>query len=131
VSLGQSEAEITEGIEKVTNQLISHEEKAREYLSKNMKSEIEDKVFRAYALLNSARLITSEEALNLLATVRLGVAMKIITNITLTALNKIMFLLKPANLQVFYNQEMSPHERDEKRAALIHQILIETSQLPI
>jgi protein arginine kinase len=131
VCLGQSEAEIIEGIEKVTNQLISHEEKAREYLSKNMKSEIEDKVYRALALLNSARLITSEEALNLLATVRLGVAMKIITNITLTALNKIMFLLKPANLQVFYNQEMSPHERDEKRAALIRQILTETPELPI
>ena len=125
VCLGQSESEIIEGIEKVANQLISHEEKSRDYLSKHMKSEIEDKVFRAYAVLTSARLIASEEALNLLATARLGVAMKIITNTSITTLNKIMFLLKPANLQVFYNQEMSPHERDEKRAALIRQILAE------
>ncbi len=125
VCLGQSENEIIEGIEKVANQLIAHEEKARDYLTKHMKSEIEDKVFRAYAVLSAARLIASEEALNLLATVRLGVAIKIITNTSIATLNRIMFLLKPANLQVYYNQDMSPFERDEKRAALVRQILAE------
>lgn len=123
VTLGQSESEIIVGIEKVAQQLINYEEKARDFLLKNMKSEIEDKIFRAYAVLSSARLMTSDEALNLLATVRLGVAMAIITDISLTTINKIMLLLRPANLQVFYNQEMSPLERDTKRAALIRHLL--------
>lgn len=123
VCLGQSEAEIIEGVEKVTRQLISYEDKAREFLLKNTKTEIEDKIFRAQAVLSSARLITSEEALNLLATVRMGVAMNIITNVSIITLNNIMLLIRPANLQLFYSQEMSPHERDEKRAALIRQIL--------
>jgi protein arginine kinase len=125
LSLGQSESEVIQGIEKITQQLIDYEEKSRDYLLKNMKSEIEDKIFRAYALLNSARLITSEEALNLVATVRLGVAIKLIREISINTLNKIMILLRPANLQIFYNQKMTPGERDEKRAALIRQILSE------
>ncbi len=130
VCLGQSESEIIEGIEKVTNQLVGYEEKARNYLLTNTKSEIEDKIFRAHAVLSSARLIASEEALNLLATVRLGVAMKIIPDISINTINKIMLLLRPANLQVFYNQEMSPRDRDEKRASLIRQLLTEPSEQP-
>lgn len=125
ISLGQSESEIIEGITKITKQLIDYEEKSRDYLLKNMKYEIEDKVYRAYAVLNSARLITSEEALNLLATVRLGVATQLFSNISINTLNKIMILLRPANLQIFYNQKMTPRERDEKRAVLIRQILLE------
>jgi protein arginine kinase len=126
VTLGQSEPEIIEGIEKVTNQLIGYEDRARDYLLKNMKSELEDKIFRAQAVLKSARLITSVEALNLLATVRLGVATQIVSDVSMSTVNKIMLLLRPANLQIFYNQEMSPNERDEKRAALIKQLLQES-----
>jgi protein arginine kinase len=123
VCLGQSEQEILEGIEKVTSNLISYEEKARTYLINNTKTEIEDKIFRAHGVLNSARLISNEEAFNFLATVRLGVAMNIISDVSIATLNKIMLLIRPANLQMFYNQEMPPHERDEKRAALIRELL--------
>jgi protein arginine kinase len=125
VCLGQSETEIVEGIEKITKQLINYEEKAREYLLKNTKTEIEDKIFRAFAVLSSARMIASEEALNLLATVRLGVAMQIIAKISIDRINEIMLLIRPANLQVFYNQEMTPQERDEKRASLIRHLFNE------
>ncbi|MEO0074952.1 MAG: protein arginine kinase [candidate division WOR-3 bacterium] len=124
-SLGQSEADIITNITKIAQELVNYEEQSREYLLKNMKLEIEDKIYRAYGLLTSARLLSSEEALNLLATVRLGVATQILTNVSLSTLNKIMILLKPANLQLFYNQKMTPQERDEKRASLIRQILSE------
>ncbi|MCX7784796.1 MAG: protein arginine kinase [candidate division WOR-3 bacterium] len=126
ITLGQSEQEIIEGIEKVTEQLVAYEQKAREYLLKHTKIELEDKIYRAYAILKSARIITSEETLNLLATVRLGVALNLIKDISFATLNKIMLLLRPANLQIFYNQEMSPAERDEKRAILIKQLLNQT-----
>ncbi|MEO0083651.1 MAG: protein arginine kinase [candidate division WOR-3 bacterium] len=125
VTLGVSEQEIIEGIEKVSNQIIDYEKRARDFLLKNTKTEIEDKIYRAYAILKSARLISSEEALNLLATVRLGIATGVITNLPLNEINKIMLLIRPANLQIFYNQEMAPHERDEKRAALIRELLSE------
>jgi len=127
VTLGQSETEIVEGIEKITNQLIGYEEKARDYMLKNTRKELEDKIYRAYAILSSARLIASQEALNLLATVRLGVAMNIITKTSIQRINQLMLLIRPANLQVFYNQEMSALERDEKRASLIHSLLNENS----
>ncbi|MCX8014457.1 MAG: protein arginine kinase [candidate division WOR-3 bacterium] len=127
VTLGVSEPEIIEGIEKVTNQIIDYEERAREYLFKNTKSEMEDKIYRAYAILKSARLISSEEALNLLATVRLGIATGVITDIPIYEINKMMLLVRPANLQILYNQEMSPQERDEKRASLIRELLKDIS----
>ncbi|MCX7757839.1 MAG: protein arginine kinase [candidate division WOR-3 bacterium] len=123
ITLGQSEQEIIQGMKNITTQLINHEQRSRDFLLKNMKTEIEDKVYRAYAILNSARLLNSDEALNLLATVRLGIVLQIISNVSLETINKVMILLKPANLQVFYNQVMNPYERDEKRAALIRTIL--------
>ncbi|MEO0072205.1 MAG: protein arginine kinase [candidate division WOR-3 bacterium] len=126
ITLGQTEQEIMQGIKNIITQLINHEKKARDFLLKTMKTELEDKVYRAYAILRSARLLNSDEALNLLATVRLGVATEILNEVSLTTLNKIMILLKPANLQIFYNQTLNPYERDEKRASLIRTILQES-----
>jgi protein arginine kinase len=123
ITLGESEEEIIQGMKNITKQIIEYEERARDFLLKNMKTELEDKVHRAYAILRSARLLSSDEALNLLATVRLGVATAILNEISLNTLNKIMILLKPANLQIFYNQTMNAYERDEKRAALIRELL--------
>ncbi len=118
-SLGRSENEIIEVIEKSVRQVIDYEKKAREYLMQNAKIEIEDKVFRAYAILSNARILTSEEAINFLGVLRLGVALGIVTDINFKTINELIILTKPANIQLYYNKEMKAEERDEKRAALL------------
>ena len=118
-SLGRSEDEIIEIIEKSVRQVIDYEKKARDYLTQNAKTEIEDKVFRAQAVLRNARIITSEEAINLLGVVRLGVVMGIITDVSLKTINELLILTRPASIQLYYNKEMEAYDLDEKRASLL------------
>jgi protein arginine kinase len=127
-SLGRSENEIIEIIEKAVRQVIGYEKKAREYLMQNAQTEIEDKVFRADAILKNARIINSEEAINLLAVLRLGVVLGISTDISLKTINELLIITKPANLQIYYNKEMEPDERDDKRSTLLRSRLMKEAK---
>jgi protein arginine kinase len=124
-TLGRTEEDILGLIEDVTRQLIGHEENARRTLIRDAGEEIKDKIWRAYGILKYARVLTSEEAMNLLSAVRLGVAMGILDMIPMRLINEIMLLIQPAHLQKHLNKELSPSDRDSKRAALVRMRLAE------
>jgi protein arginine kinase len=63
--------------------------------------------------------LSSEEAMNLLSAVRLGVAMGILDMLPLRLVNEIMLLIQPAHLQKLLKEQLSPSERDSKRAELV------------
>ncbi len=119
ITLGLSEPEIVEGLEKIARELVVLERRARDFLLKNTRLEIEDKVFRALAILKNARVLSSEEIINLTSAVRLGIGLGFVTEVGLKTINEILILAQPANLQVLYDKEMEPIERDEKRAEFI------------
>ncbi len=123
-TLGQSEAEIIEVLNSVCRQIVDYEHKARSYLMHNLRVEIEDKVFRSLGILRGARIISSEEATNLLATVRLGVALGIINELKMSEISELLLLIRPANLQMILGEKLSPTDRDERRATLIRQKLV-------
>ena len=120
-TLGQSEEEIVETLIRMTEQLIRYERDAREYLSTKMDTYIEDKVMRSFGILRYARTLTSEEALNLLSALRLGLGS--LKGLDAAKINKLMILTRPANLQFFFDEELSPEQRDRKRAELIRRAL--------
>jgi len=132
-TLGKSEEEIVQSLNKIAAEVVGFERKARTYLLENLRRDIEDKVFRAEAILRSARLLNSHEATNLLGVLRLGVACGLLTGPgqtrgsapTLGAVNELMILCRPANLQVFYDREMNQGERDALRAELVRSRLEE------
>ncbi|MEO0098219.1 MAG: protein arginine kinase [candidate division WOR-3 bacterium] len=119
ITLGLSEEEILEKVTKIGEQILDYEMKAREFLLKNFRAALEDKIFRSYAILKNSRLLNSEEATNLLLLVRLGINLNLIKDVDLKKINTLLILTRPANLQIYYNQEMDEKERDEKRAALV------------
>uniref|UniRef100_A0A7C4CDV4 Protein arginine kinase n=1 Tax=candidate division WOR-3 bacterium TaxID=2052148 RepID=A0A7C4CDV4_UNCW3 len=123
-TLGQSESEIIETVTEVCRQLIEYERKAREYLMRNLRTEVEDKVFRSLAILKGARILTSSEATNLLATVRLGIVLGLINEVTLAEVNRLTVLVRPANLQVVLAATLDGAERDERRATLVRETLV-------
>ena len=123
-TIGQSEAEILETISEISHQIVDYEHKARDYLVRNMRVEIEDKVFRSLALLKGARMLSSDEATNLLATVRLGVCLGLINEVTLEMVGRLLVLTRPANLQVLLGETLTPAERDERRATFVRQALV-------
>jgi len=63
--------------------------------------------------------LTSEETMNLLSAVRLGMALGVLDMIPLTFLNEILVLAQPAHIQRLFGEDLSPSERDTKRAELI------------
>lgn len=123
LTLGLREEQIIDDVEKVVRQIIGHEQNARKTLLKGSLYEIEDKIYRAYAVLKSARLITSNEAIELFSIVRLGIETGIIKDIKIAVLNKLFIFTQPAHLQKKYGIKMDSSTRDIKRAELIRQEL--------
>lgn len=119
ITLGLSEEEIIDNLEKVNQQIINKEQKVRKELLSNSKSQLEDQAWRAYGILNSARIISSAEAMELLSKLRFGVGLGIIPHPNLGTLNKLMLLIQPAYLQMLTGKGLDPFNRDLQRALLI------------
>src|SRR5436190_2011289 len=73
VTLGKSETTILGEIREVIPQIINYERQARNTLVKETRRELQDRVSRHYGTLCSATMMTAEEAMDLLSSVRLGI----------------------------------------------------------
>jgi len=118
-TLGLKEEEMIEGMTKFTRMIVDFEKKTRDIVLSKARYEFEDKVFRSLAILKSAVIINSDEVLNLLSAVRVGIEVGIIKDINLDTINEIMFVTRPANLQMHYGELLEGYERDIKRAEYI------------
>jgi len=123
VALGHTEAELVENIERILKQVIDHEQAARESLTTNNRLQLEDRIWRAYGILRHAQTISSDETLDLLSAVRLGVDLGIMKELDHTSVNGLLIFSQPAHLQKLEGGRLSTQERDAKRAALIRQRL--------
>lgn len=121
MTLGASEEEIVAKLEDVTMQVIQNERAARENLLRTKSIEIEDKVFRSYGTLKNARLLTSNEAMELISDVKLGVNLGLIKDVSTEKLNELISIIQPAYLQKYFRSELSGIERDIKRAQLVRE----------
>jgi protein arginine kinase len=119
VTLGLREEEIVDNVERVTRQVVGQEKKAREILLKRNGTQLKDQMGRAYGTLINAYLMSSEEAINLLSKLRLGVSLHLFPQLNVQVLNELFFMITPAQLQVKKGKEMAPLDRDELRAKII------------
>lgn len=122
-TLGVSEKQILELIAQLTRFIIESENAARERLTSEASAQIEDKIWRAYGILRNARMLTSDEVMNLLSAVRLGIAMKIIDKVTIRQINEILLMSQPAHLQKFNSEELDSDHRDYLRAKMVREKL--------
>lgn len=125
ITLGQTEEDICNYLQTVTEQIVEQESLLRDRLQLDMKYQLEDKIGRAYGILSNARVIASDEALTLFSDVRLGVDLQILKGISLFSLNQLMVAVRPAHLQKQGGREMDVLERDVKRASVIKEKLTE------
>lgn len=118
-TLGFKEDELIEKINKFARMLIDLEKKARDVIINRARFELEDKVYRSIAILRSARVINSDEVLNLLSAVRFGIGLGIIKDMGIDILNEIMLITRPGNIQLYYSEILEEQERDIRRAEYI------------
>lgn len=128
ITLGQTEEDIINNLWTVTLHVLEQERSTRERLQKEMKHQLEDRVWRSYGLITHARVITSNEALALLSDVGLGVELKILPQIPRHILNELIVAIRPAHLQTTGGRTMETEERDLIRAQVIKKTLTKNGQ---
>lgn len=122
-TLGSSEEDMIDNLERIIRQVVGHEENARKTLMKQNRDLLQDKISRASGTLKSAHIINTKETLTLLSMVRLGVDMGLLTDIDRRAVNELFILTQPAHLQKIEGKILSSAQRDVKRAHLIRRRL--------
>ena len=122
-TLGLKEEDLIETMTKFVRMIIDVESKTRDIIIKKARVEFEDKVARSLAILRSARVLSSNEVLNLLSAVRMGIGLGIIQDVSLDMINEIMLVSRPANLQLYFGEILDEHERDIRRAEYVRKRL--------
>ena len=117
-TLGESETQIIERLNTVISQLISQEKIARQQLILRDRFALLDHVGRSYGVLRHAYRITTEEALNSLSGIRIGVDLGMFNTVDIRLVNELFLAINPAHLQKRAGKELSAPERDVCRAAL-------------
>ena len=123
VTLGLTETAVVENVCRVVPQIVQYERKVREELIKRERRALEDRVWRSLGVLRHARLIPTQETLEHLSAVRLGVNLGVIEGIDLKLVNDLFILCQPAHLQKLEGRPLDPGERDEVRATFLRKRL--------
>ena len=121
-TLGFTEQEIAKSVKAVTQKLIEQERTARKYLGKD-KLQFEDEIYRDFGIFSNARIMNSNECLDLLSSVKLGTDMGIISELDDLKIKKLYLYTKTASLQKYFGKVMELDEQNVKRAELIKQII--------
>lgn len=129
VTLGKSEDQIMGNLKSVIPSIIAYEKKVRYALVKENREKLHDQVSRAIGVLRNAQTITSEETMQLLSSVRMGVHLELIDTIDLPVLNEIFLNTQPAHLQRLENASLaSAEDRNKVRAGYIRKRLRDLEQ---
>ena len=123
VTLGKSEVEIVKTIREVIPNIINYERRIRQKLVEDNRPAIHDRVSRAIGTLRSAQSISTEETMQLLSHVRMGVAMGLIEDLTIPAVNELFLHTQPGHLQKIRRATLDTAERNAARASFLRQKL--------
>lgn len=124
VTLGRDDDTLVQDVQVAVNRLIAWEREVRTaLLDGDARARTLDRVFRSFGVLQNAHILTSEECLGCLSAVRFGVAEGLLPDLDVAQINKILIQTQPGHLQRSANTELSPAERDRRRADLVREIL--------
>ncbi len=123
ITLGMTEEELTKKIADVVPVLIDYERQAREFLVRESHETLHDRVSRAYGILRTAQTISSEETMHLLSSVRMGINLGLISDLSIPTINKLFIHTQPAHLQKLSGIELDKSDRDIERATYLRRHL--------
>ena len=124
ITLGEKEEEILTRLNKVIEQILSHEVNARASLLQKRPVLLLDSIGRAYGILRHAHSMASKEALNLLSCIKLGVDLGFFPEDGRLLVDQLFMETQPAHLQKSSQQKLQAEERDTLRAEIIRAKLV-------
>lgn len=128
VTLGRSEQELIKKMADVVPAIVGAERKARQFLLDESRENLHDRVSRAYGILKTAQTISAEETLHLLSSVRMGIHLGLINDLSILVLNELFLYTQPAHLQKLAGTELDSGDRNIERARYLRSKLLDSGQ---
>jgi protein arginine kinase len=123
-TLGKTERDLLLEFEsEIIPKVIEYERLARRSMLEKRRIMLEDKVHRSLGTLRAARLLKSEEALELLSYVRLGAVTGLLPDIEVATVHSLILMTQPAHLQRMLKKDLDQAERRVERASLVREHL--------
>lgn len=119
-TMGNTEGEIIENLNRIVMQIVKQERKRREYMISVSYDLIEDQVHRSYGVLKYAKQISSGDAMTLLAQLKFGVDCGLIKFDKEFNIHQMMMEIQPASLQWKLGKNVGSVMRDKSRAEFIN-----------
>lgn len=129
VTLGKSETTIINELRDVVPNIIAYERQARQTLTRENREAVLDRVKRAFGTLRHATMMTSEETMDLLSSVRLGVNLGLLDDVTVSEVNELFLQTQPAHLQKILGKQLESEERNSERARYLRNRLREMESM--
>jgi protein arginine kinase len=120
ITLGITEETAIANLKSIVLQLVGQERAAAAKMVKN--SADEDKIFRAYGILKFARLLSTEEFMELVSLVRLGAARGIL-DVNIAKINELIVNMQPATVSAANENADTAPARDKIRADAVREAL--------
>ena len=125
-STGKAILDLKTDMSEVIKEIHMREKRARKLLLQDAKSQLLDKIFRAYGTLEHAYLITEQESLDCLSYLRLGINLGILNSVPLSRINRLYYWVLRGHLLFDMKDSNAPHlDEEHERAKLIQEELKE------
>lgn len=120
ITLGITEETAIANLKSIVLQLVAQERAAAAEIIKNPAEE--DKMFRALGILKNARLLSTDEFMELISLVRLGTARGMF-DISIEKINELIVSMQPATVSAANADATTPAARDAVRAQNVREAL--------
>jgi protein arginine kinase len=122
-TLGENEATLIDELLEIVGDVVHQEQNARLRLRRDTPEVLLDCVARALAIIQSARIMETEEALDYLSALRLGVEMGLVRRLTVAEVDALTLGIQPGHLQRTLGKTLEPARRDMVRARVMCDVL--------
>ena len=122
-TLGADETALIDELLDVVGDVVHQERNARLRLRRDSPEVLADCVSRALAIIQSARIMETEEALDYLSALRLGVEMGLVRRLTIAEVDTLALGIQPGHLQRSMGKTIEPPRRDVVRAKVMRELL--------
>jgi protein arginine kinase len=126
-TLGQDEEKIIDGLLEVVGVVVRQERQARLRLLRDTPEVLLDCLARALAVVQHARVMQTDESLDYLSALRLGVILGLIRRLTVPEIDTWVLAVQPGHLQKRLGKVLEPEQRDIVRATLLRDQLADAT----
>ncbi|MGN0292624.1 MAG: ATP--guanido phosphotransferase [Lachnospiraceae bacterium] len=124
-TLGQTEKEIIENVERFAMQLAGQERQAENEIVRTKRGDVEDEIYKSFGVLRYARKLSFKEGMMYLSQIRMGMANGLIHMKEPVNIHSLMLQSQPASLMQYAGRSLTEEESRVVRAQFIREHLPE------